>query len=106
MRSHGGLRDTDSAARPLGHCGLRARPPVEPERQARRRAARGPRATQPGRRQVTAEALDFNLSTELKNDLKQWRTRALGVGIAGAVLCAIGFLVPALGGPFQFYRSY
>jgi hypothetical protein len=52
---------------------------------------------------VTAEALDFNLSTELKNDLKQWRTRALGVGIAGAVLCAVGFFVS---GPTQFYRSY
>jgi hypothetical protein len=55
---------------------------------------------------MTAQALDFNLSTELKNDLKQWRARALGVGIAGALLCVIGFLVPALGGPFQFYRSY
>jgi hypothetical protein len=55
---------------------------------------------------VTAQALDFNLSTELKNDLKQWRTRALVLGIAGAVLSAIGFLIPGLGGPFQFYRSY
>jgi hypothetical protein len=52
---------------------------------------------------MTAQALDFNLSTELKNDLKQWRTRTLGVGIAGTVLCAIGFFVS---GPTQFYRSY
>ncbi len=51
---------------------------------------------------MTAQALDFNLSTELKNDLKQWRTRALGVGIAGAVLCLIGLIT----NPFQFYRSY
>jgi hypothetical protein len=35
-----------------------------------------------------------------------WRTRALWVGIAGVVLCIAGFLIPALGGPFQFYRSY
>src|SRR5580704_4646783 len=63
---------------------------------------RVPRATRPGRRPMTAQALDFNLSTELKTDLKQWRTRALGVGIAGAVLCLIGLI----SNPFQFYRSY
>jgi len=51
---------------------------------------------------MTAEALDFNLSTELRDDLKQWRTRALGVGIAGAVLCAVGLFV----NPTQLYRSY
>jgi hypothetical protein len=51
---------------------------------------------------MTAQALDFNLSTELTSDLKQWRTRALGVGIAGAVLCLIGLI----SNPTQFYRSY
>jgi hypothetical protein len=38
----------------------------------------------------------------LENDLKRWRSRALAAGIAGAVLCAIGFFIS----PFQFYRSY
>jgi hypothetical protein len=38
----------------------------------------------------------------LQDDLKRWRPRALAAGIAGAVLCAIGFF----GSPFQFYRSY
>jgi len=52
---------------------------------------------------MTARTLDFNLSTELKADLKQWRTRAAAVGIAGALLSAIGFFVA---GPNQFYRSY
>ena len=52
---------------------------------------------------MTARALDFSISTELKADLQQWRTRALVVGIAGALLSAIGFFVA---GPNQFYRSY
>jgi hypothetical protein len=51
---------------------------------------------------VTAQALDFNVSAELRDDLKRWRTRALAVGIVGALLCAVGFFVS----PFQFYRSY
>ena len=51
---------------------------------------------------MTAQALDFNVSAELRGDLKRWRTRALAVGIAGALLCAVGFFVS----PFQFYRSY
>ena len=38
----------------------------------------------------------------LENDLKLWRSGALAAGIAGAVLCAIGFFIS----PFQFYRSY
>ena len=52
---------------------------------------------------MTAQALDFNISAELRREIQQWRTRALGAGIAGAILCAIGFFVS---GPFQFYRSY
>jgi len=38
----------------------------------------------------------------LQDDLKRWRSVALAAGIAGAVLCAIGFFIS----PFQFYRSY
>jgi hypothetical protein len=51
---------------------------------------------------VTAQALDFNVSAELRDDLTIWRKRALWVGIAGTVLCAVGFFAS----PFQFYRSY
>jgi hypothetical protein len=51
---------------------------------------------------MTAQAMDFNVSTELQADLKRWRSGALAVGIAGAVLCAIGLVIS----PFQFYRSY
>jgi hypothetical protein len=51
---------------------------------------------------MTAQALDFNASAELRDDFKRWRTRALAAGIAGAVLCAVGLVVS----PFQFYRSY
>ena len=51
---------------------------------------------------MTAQVMDFNVSTELKADLKRWRSGALAAGIAGAVLCAIGFFIS----PFQFYRSY
>jgi hypothetical protein len=51
---------------------------------------------------MTAEAMDFKVSTELQADLKRWRSGALAAGIAGAVLCAIGFFIS----PFQFYRSY
>jgi hypothetical protein len=51
---------------------------------------------------VTAQGLDFNISTELRADLKQWRTRALAAGITGAALTAAGLIV----NPYQFYRSY
>jgi len=51
---------------------------------------------------MTAQIQDFSVSAELQADLKQWRSGALAAGIAGAVLCAIGFF----GSPFQFYRSY
>ena len=52
---------------------------------------------------MTAQSLDFTIPTDLRQEIQQWRTRALVVGIAGALLCAIGFFVS---GPFQFYRSY
>ena len=51
---------------------------------------------------MTAQGIDFNVSAELREDLKRWRTRALGVGVAGAVLCLAGFFAS----PTQFYRSY
>jgi hypothetical protein len=51
---------------------------------------------------VTAQSLDFNASADLRGDLQRWRTRLLYAGIAGTLLCAVGFFVS----PFQFYRSY
>jgi hypothetical protein len=51
---------------------------------------------------MMAPTIDFNVSSKLRSDLKQWRTRALGLGILGAVVLAIGLFV----NPFQFYRSY
>ncbi|HUP02960.1 MAG TPA: hypothetical protein VMU19_03145 [Bryobacteraceae bacterium] len=47
-------------------------------------------------------AIDFTPSTELRADLRAWRTRALIIGIIGAILCAVGFFQS----PTQFYRSY
>ena len=51
---------------------------------------------------MTAQALDFNASAELREDIRRWRTRALAAGVGGALLCAVGFFAS----PFQFYRSY
>jgi hypothetical protein len=51
---------------------------------------------------MTAAALDFNVSAELRQEMRQWRQRALIAGIAGTLLCAIGFFVDHN----QFYRSY
>jgi hypothetical protein len=51
---------------------------------------------------VTAQTVDFSIPSELQEDLKQWRTRALIAGVAGTLLCAVGFFM----NPFQFYRSY
>jgi hypothetical protein len=51
---------------------------------------------------VTAEARDFQVSTELRGDIGRWRTRALIAGIVGAALCVLGLFVS----PTQFYRSY
>ena len=51
---------------------------------------------------MTAQSMDFQISSELRNDLKQWRSRALAVGLVGALASAAGFFVS----PFQFYRSY
>src|SRR5271157_1038641 len=51
---------------------------------------------------MTAQALDFNVSAELRNDIRRWRSRALAAGLAGVIASAAGFFVS----PFQFYRSY
>ena len=51
---------------------------------------------------MTAQGIDFQVSGELLNDLKRWRTTALRLGIAGAIFSAAGFFTS----PFQFYRSY
>ena len=51
---------------------------------------------------MMARTVDFNLSSELRRDLGQWRTRAAVVGAAGAILSAGGLFIS----PNQFYRSY
>ena len=48
-------------------------------------------------------ALDFRPSTELQQDFRQWRTRALGVGVVGLALTVAGLFLVS---PNQFYRSY
>jgi hypothetical protein len=53
---------------------------------------------------VTAQILDFNVSAELREDLKVWRSRALFAGIAGVVLFAVGFLMDST--KTQAYISY
>ena len=51
---------------------------------------------------MTAQGLDFSVSAELRDDIRQWRTRAAIAGVAGAILCGIGLV----SSPIQFYRSY
>jgi len=51
---------------------------------------------------MTAQAMDFQVSGELRDDIRRWRSRALVAGIVGVVASAVGFFVS----PFQFYRSY
>jgi hypothetical protein len=51
---------------------------------------------------MTAAAIDFTISADLQREMRQWRTRALTVGVVAAVLTGIGLFVS----PFQFYRSY
>jgi len=52
---------------------------------------------------MTAEAVDFRISDELRSELRQWRNRAAVVGAAGAVLTAVGMVAVSAN---QFYRSY
>jgi hypothetical protein len=51
---------------------------------------------------MTAQALDFSIPLGLQSEIRQWRTRSGAVGIAGAILCVVGFFMS----PTQFYRSY
>ncbi|MBV9744341.1 MAG: hypothetical protein JO099_11305, partial [Acidobacteriia bacterium] len=51
---------------------------------------------------MTAAALDFSVSTELRDTIRSWRTRFLALGIVGVILLAIGWVTS----PAQFYRSY
>jgi hypothetical protein len=51
---------------------------------------------------MTAAALDFNITVELREKIRQWRGRFLVIGIIGVILLILAwFLTPA-----QFYRSY
>ena len=52
---------------------------------------------------MMAHTVDYRITPELQAEMRQWRTRALGIGIVGALLSAIGFFVA---GANQFYRSY
>ena len=52
---------------------------------------------------MMANAVDYNITPQLRSDLKQWRTRALIAGVVGSVISAAGFFVA---GPNQFYHSY
>ena len=51
---------------------------------------------------MTAPALDFSISSELRIDLGRWRQVAAAVGVLGLILLAIGWITS----PAQFYRSY
>ena len=53
---------------------------------------------------MTAQHLDFNVSTELREDLKRWRMRALVVGVVGLLGCVASVAMD--GNPNQFYHSY
>lgn len=51
---------------------------------------------------MTAAAFNFDISEELRADLRQWRTRALGLGVLGILATVAAWFVA----PAQFYRSY
>src|SRR5438552_504135 len=51
---------------------------------------------------MTAQGTDFQITNELRAELRQWRTRTGIAGIAGMALLFVGLFV----NPFQFYRSY
>ena len=52
---------------------------------------------------MTAQQVDFQISSELRGELRQWRNRAAIAGAVGLALTAIGAVVVS---PSQFYRSY
>ena len=51
---------------------------------------------------MITQAVNFNVSAELRSDLKHWSTRSAVAGALGCVLSAIGFFVS----PNQFYHCY
>jgi hypothetical protein len=52
---------------------------------------------------MTAQGLDFSVSTELRSDLRQWRTRFAIIGVLGLIATVAGLFVVS---PTQFYRSW
>jgi len=52
---------------------------------------------------MTAERVDFQIPTDLRGELRQWRNRAAIVGAVGLALTVAGAVVVS---PSQFYRSY
>ena len=52
---------------------------------------------------MTAAGLDFAVSAQLRHDIRQWRGRALVVGIVGLALTVLGAFIGPAG---QFFRSY
>jgi hypothetical protein len=51
---------------------------------------------------MTAAALDFSIPVELRDNIRQWRTRALVVGVIGIILLVLGLIIDRA----QFFRSY
>ncbi len=51
---------------------------------------------------MTAAALDFNITTDLRSGIRRWRTRFLVIGVIGIILLALGWVTA----PAQFFRSY
>ena len=51
---------------------------------------------------MTARSLDFSVSSELRDRLRQLRIRAGGIGLLGLIAMIIG----AVASPDQFFRSY
>ena len=54
---------------------------------------------------MTAQGLDFQVSDELRGDLRRWRSRALPIGIVGAAVSVIGMFF-GRANVDQFYHSY
>ena len=54
---------------------------------------------------MTAQSIDFQVSNELRGDLRRWRSRALPIGVVGLVVSGIGALF-GRAAVDQFYHSY
>ncbi len=52
---------------------------------------------------MIAQAMDFQVSGELRDTMRQWRTRFAILGVAGLLLTVAGLFVVS---PNQFYRSW